>query len=76
MAKNRPYAALENHPAWMVLDRAIKKLAANGDLDERTAREHIVGYILSELNKTAFLAPQILPPSNKRRAPKSTRSRS
>jgi hypothetical protein len=63
---NHPYAALENHPAWKVLDRAIKKLVANGDLDEQTTREHIVGYILNELTHAAVLDPQIIRPIPKR----------
>lgn len=51
-----PYQELEGHAAWRVVNRAIDKLVANGDIQESTAREYIVGYLLESLEKAGQLA--------------------
>jgi hypothetical protein len=43
--QDHPYKAFEATPAWKRVDRAIGALVRNGDIQEITSREYIVGYI-------------------------------
>jgi hypothetical protein len=45
MKHDCPYRELEKLPVWKVLSRGIKNLEANGDIEEKTARHYIVGYL-------------------------------
>jgi hypothetical protein len=45
-----PYADYEGEETWTAVDKAISDLVANGDLEEKTARSHIVGYICKLLD--------------------------
>lgn len=40
-----PYSQYELEPIWPVINQAITDLVSNGDLEEKTARNYIVGYI-------------------------------
>ena len=59
-AAEHPYKQLERLKAWKVLDKAIKDLAANGDVEELTARRYIVGYLLQKLDEAQALAPEVI----------------
>jgi hypothetical protein len=52
---NHPYKKYVNSPAWSVLDQALTDLVANQDLEEITAREYIIGYLLQSLDKEKLL---------------------
>jgi hypothetical protein len=59
-----PYKELKKHAVWKVLDRGIKDLQANGDIEARTAREYIVGYlskVLLEADLSAAFPGQSIP---------------
>ena len=58
--KGHPYKDLERLKAWKVLEKAVKRLVANGDLEELTARRYIVGYLLRELQESHALAPDVI----------------
>jgi hypothetical protein len=42
---NHPYVQYENEAIWKVLSKGINDLVSNGDLEEKTARSYIVGYL-------------------------------
>ncbi len=44
-----PYAEFRDSRFWAVVEESIAALIANDDLLEKTSREHIVGYIVSNL---------------------------
>ena len=44
-----PYRDLEGTREWTLIDRALRELSANHDLEERTGHEHIVGYLCRAL---------------------------
>jgi hypothetical protein len=44
-----PYKQYESHPYWKRIDKGISGLVANRDLEERTARPYIVGYLCKML---------------------------
>jgi hypothetical protein len=48
--KKHPYQHLENDAAWRVLEKGIRALVKNGDVEEKTARTHIVGYLTQLLH--------------------------
>jgi hypothetical protein len=43
--KTHPYRAFEGTPMWRKVNRAIAALVKNGDIQETTRREYIVGYV-------------------------------
>lgn len=47
-----PYSRYESSTEWRVLDQALDTLVANGDLEEKTARSHIVGYLCQALESS------------------------
>ncbi len=51
MRKKHPYQHLENDSLWRAIEKAIKALARNGDLEEKTARTHIVGFLAEQLRE-------------------------
>ena len=42
---SHPYREYEGTPLWRALDKGIADLVENQDLEERTRREYIVGYL-------------------------------
>ncbi|MGB7157273.1 MAG: hypothetical protein WBD40_04350 [Tepidisphaeraceae bacterium] len=57
MSRNHPYRAFEKDEIWRALEKGIKALAKNGDLEERTARTHIVGYLTRLLKEAGIEGP-------------------
>lgn len=49
MSNRHPYQQHEKDEVWRVLEKGIKALVKNGDLEEKTARTHIVGYLTEAL---------------------------
>jgi len=43
------YKQYENLPIWQILSHAIHDLVDNGNMEERTAHEYIVGYLCERL---------------------------
>ncbi len=48
-ASGHPYAGYESTKLWKTLDQAIADLVKNRDLEERTTRSHLVGYLCKKL---------------------------
>jgi len=46
------YAELEGTPVWNSVDRAIKALLKNGDIELTTRREYVVGYICHKIRSS------------------------
>lgn len=46
---SHPYEELERTPMWNRVDRAIKALLKNGDLELTTHRKYVVGYICHKI---------------------------
>jgi hypothetical protein len=42
---SHPYKHFENTPLWIIINKAIEDLVENNDIEEKTPREYIVGYI-------------------------------
>jgi hypothetical protein len=53
-AKKHPYQQYEKLPIWKALDNAVSELVRNGDLEEQTAREYIIGYLAKTLTEEGF----------------------
>ena len=47
-----PYAEYASTGLWRTVDKGIGDLVNNGDLEEKTAREYIVGYLCKMLMST------------------------
>lgn len=47
-----PYEELQGTPIWNRVDRAIKMLLKNGDLELTTSREYVVGYICRKIGRS------------------------
>ena len=45
MANDHRYREYEKLCLWRVLTRGMKALESNGDIEEKTARRYIVGYL-------------------------------
>jgi hypothetical protein len=45
-----PYEDFESIQLWKIVDKAIGDLVKNGDIEEKTRREYIVGYICKRLS--------------------------
>jgi hypothetical protein len=41
-----PYMDLKNTECWGIIEQAIGDLIENDDLEEKTSKEYIVGYIV------------------------------
>ena len=46
---SHPYQEFEGTKLWKSIDKAITKLAKNGDLCEQTGRAYIVGYLVKSV---------------------------
>ena len=55
MMNKYPYSELENTKSWNVVDQAINDLILNGDLEEKTSRKYIVGYIVQCITNNDIL---------------------
>jgi len=51
---SHPYKKYENDRVWRAVEKGIKALAKNGDLEEKTARTHIVGYLTKLIHETGL----------------------
>jgi hypothetical protein len=49
-----PYSSLENTDVWLTLEKAVKDLVDNNDLQELTDRKHIVGYLAKRLSEAGI----------------------
>lgn len=45
ISKKYPYKQYETEPIWAVINKGISDLVENGDIEEKTARQYIVGYL-------------------------------
>ena len=45
VSPSHPYLQYESEPIWPVVTRGIDDLVSNGDLEEKTPRPYIVGYL-------------------------------
>lgn len=52
---DHPYKEFEKSVSWHIVESAIEELVNNGDLEEKTAREYIVGYIIKCLTENQLL---------------------
>ncbi|WP_157406249.1 hypothetical protein [Neobacillus drentensis] len=46
---SHPYTQFENTTLWNLISKIIDDLVENDDIEEKTQREYIVGYIISKL---------------------------
>ena len=46
-----PYVELKNTECWSIIEQAINDLIENNDLEEKTPKEYIVGYIVQRVIK-------------------------
>ena len=60
MSKNHPYKQFEKEQVWRVLDRGIRDLVKNGDLEEKTARTHVVGYLAKLLKEAGITQAKVI----------------
>ncbi|HZK80221.1 MAG TPA: hypothetical protein VFC46_04120 [Humisphaera sp.] len=54
-----PYRTLMTHPAWAILDSALAELESNDDLELRTARRYVIGYLIQQLAESGQIPPAI-----------------
>lgn len=54
-----PYKDLMSHPAWKVIEKSISELESNSDLELRTARRHVIGYLVEKLVESGQLPPPL-----------------
>jgi hypothetical protein len=61
-----PYKTLETEAVWAVLEKAVKDLVANGDIEERTSRDYIVGYLAKKVVDSSLKVAERGPRAAKR----------
>ena len=49
-----PYQDYEDTPVWAVVQKALRDLKKNGDLDLKTAETYVVGYVAKALDEASF----------------------
>ena len=49
---SHPYKQYENTPIWNLINKAIDDLVENDDIEEKTQRKYIVGYISKLINES------------------------
>jgi hypothetical protein len=42
---SHPYREFEQTPLWRAIDIAVAELEQNNDVELRTTREHVIGYL-------------------------------
>ncbi|NRD78996.1 hypothetical protein HPT25_16650 [Bacillus sp. BRMEA1] len=52
---SHPYKEFEKTPLCNIIYKAIEELVENDDLDQKSSRKYIVGYICKLLNESKFL---------------------
>ena len=50
MKKLNPYTHYQNTEEWAIIERLLKDLMANQDIELKTAPEYVIGYIVRELH--------------------------
>ncbi len=45
-----PYEKFEGTPLWDILNKGMNDLVVNGDIEEMTQREYIIGYLCKLLH--------------------------
>lgn len=55
-----PYRALMSHPAWATIDNALGELENNDDLQLRTARRYVIGFLIQQMVEQGNLPPAIV----------------
>ena len=63
--KSHPYIAFEEKAIWQALDKALRALVKNGDLNEQTAHEYVVGYLAKSLTEAGFDQVSVLKTAGK-----------
>jgi hypothetical protein len=46
-----PYKKFENTELWKIIDESIDNLVNNQDLEEKTIRKYIVGYLVKRIEE-------------------------
>jgi hypothetical protein len=46
---NHPYNKFENTPLWNAIDAAVADLEHNRDVELKTSREYVIGYLCQKL---------------------------
>ncbi len=46
---SHPYGDYEQTPLWRVIDASIAELEQNQDMELKTTREHVIGYLCQQL---------------------------
>lgn len=59
VAADFPYRMLMSHPAWAIIDGALSDLESNDDLELRTARRYVIGYLIQQLVEQGQVPPAI-----------------
>ena len=49
MKSEFPYEKFKSNKIWNVVDRAVDNLVENNDIEERTNREYIIGFLCKTL---------------------------
>jgi hypothetical protein len=44
--KEHPYKNYEKSKFWPIIEKALQELTKNNDIEEKTARSYIVGYLV------------------------------
>ena len=47
--ETHPYSQFEHSPLWRVIEEAVHDLATNGDVELKTARRYVVGYLCQQI---------------------------
>lgn len=61
MKRGHPYREYEKLKVWKVLSKGITDLEANGDIEEKTARHYLVGYLSKLLLESDLLVETARP---------------
>lgn len=48
------YSSLESSAVFRMVEKGVKALVKNGDIEEKTSRDHIVGYLAKLLTEAGF----------------------
>jgi hypothetical protein len=52
-----PYREFITHPAWPVIENALRELESNDDLELRTAQRYVVGFLIKQLALHDLMPP-------------------
>ena len=47
---SHPYSEFEHTPLWKAIDAAVAELEQNRDVELKTTREHVIGYLCQQLS--------------------------